>query len=110
MVPLDRVLEKPAPKKEPFFVPPKRTPREPKPEEPRAPRRFKVVDVVSRAVLAEQVGARETLRVLSDVRSLVDVHVFVWEPKADRWRLLTLDEQRLLWSRRGEQSVVTGAA
>ena len=110
MVPLDRVLEKPAPKNEPFFVPPKRTPREPKPEEPRAPRRFKVVDVVSRAVLAEQVGARETLRVLSDVRSLVDVHVFVWEPKADRWRLLTLDEQRLLWSRRGEQSVVTGAA
>ena len=65
---------------------------------------------MSRAVLAEQVGARETLRVLSDVRSLVDVHVFVWEPKADRWRLLTLDEQRLLWSRRGEQSVVTGAA
>lgn len=103
MVPLDRVLKRPAPSNEPFFVPPKRKPHEPKLEEPRAPRRFKVVDVVSQAVLAEQVGARETLNVLSDVRSVVDVHVFVWEPEADRWRLLTLDEQRLLWNRRGER-------
>ena len=100
MVPLEAVLEKPAPSREPFFVPPKRTPREPKPPEPRAPRAFKLVDVVSQAVLAEQVGAREALAVLSDVHSIVDVNVFVWEPKADRWRLLTLDEQRLLWDRR----------
>jgi hypothetical protein len=103
MVPLDRVLKKPAPSDEPFFVPPKPKPREPKPEEPRAPRRFKIVDVMSRAVLAEEVGARETLDVLTDVRSMLDVHVFVWEPKADRWRLLTLDEQRLLWRRRDER-------
>jgi hypothetical protein len=100
MVPLDRVLEKPAPRNEPFFVPPKPTPREPKPAEPRVPRRFKIVDVVTRAVLAEQVVAREALAVLGDVRSIVDVHVFVWEPTADRWRLLTLDEQRVLWRRR----------
>jgi len=26
--------------------------------------------------------------------------VFVWEPKAERWRLLTLAEQRVLWERR----------
>jgi hypothetical protein len=100
MVPLERVLEKPAPRGEPLFVPPKRKPREPKAPEPRAPRRFKVVDVVSRAVLAEQAGAREALAVLSEVHSIVDVHVFVWEVKVDRWRLLTLDEQRLLWDRR----------
>jgi hypothetical protein len=100
MVPLDSVLEKPAPSGEPFFVPPKPTPREPKPAEPRAPRRFRIVDVVSQAVLADDAPAREALAALGDVRSIVDVHVFVWEPKAERWRLLTLDEQRLLWDRR----------
>jgi hypothetical protein len=102
MVPLDSVLKKPAPSNEPFFVPPKRKPREPKPTEPRAPRAFKVVDVVSQAVLADDVPAREAVDVLGDVRSIVDVHVYVWEPKADRWRLLTLDEQRLLWDRRAQ--------
>ena len=98
MVPLDKVLEQPRPRQEPLFVPPR--PKEPKPPEPRAPRRFKVVDVATQAVLADGAGARETVGVLNDVRSTVDVHVSVWEPKAERWRLLTLDEQRLLWDRR----------
>ena len=97
MVPLDRVRQKPRAKPEPFFVPPKREPRAPKAAEPRAPRRFKVVDVATRAVLAEDALARETLDVLGDVRSIVDVHVFVWEPERDGWRLLTLAEQRTLW-------------
>jgi hypothetical protein len=100
MVPLDRVLRKPTPSAEPFFVPPKRKPREPKPAEPRAPRRFKVVDVATRAVLADGALARETLEVLGGVRSSVDVHVSVWEPEDERWRLLTLAEQRTLWERR----------
>ena len=102
MVPLESVLEKPAPSREPFFVPRKPKPREPKPPEPPAPRRFKVVDVVSRAVLAEGASTRDALGVLSDVRSIVDVHVSVWEPKTDRWRLLTLGEQRTLWNLREE--------
>ena len=93
MVPLDKVQRKPAPSAEPFFVPPKPKPREPKAPEPREPRRFKVV-------LAEDADGRETLRVLGDVRSTVDVHVSVWEPKRDDWRLLTLDEQRSLWEHR----------
>jgi hypothetical protein len=100
MVPLDSVLEKPAPAGEPFFVPPKPTPRESTPAEPRAPRRFRIVDGVTRAVLADDAPAREVVDTLGDVRSIVDVHVSVWEPKAERWRLLTLDEQRLLWDRR----------
>jgi hypothetical protein len=100
MVPLDRVQRKPAPSTEPFFVPPKRKPRAPKPEEPRAPRRFKVVDVATRAVLADGAHARATLDVLGGVRSIVDVHVSVWEPEDQRWRLLTLAEQRTLWERR----------
>jgi hypothetical protein len=100
MVPLDQVQRKPAPSPEPFFVPPKRRPREPEPEPPRAPRRFKVVDVETRAVLAEDALARATLDVLGGVRSSVDVHVYVWEPDDDRWRLLTLAEQRMLWDHR----------
>jgi hypothetical protein len=106
MVPLDKVQRKPAPRTERLFVPPKPKPREPKPVEPRAPRSFKVVDVATRAVLADGAGARETLRVLGEVRSTVDVHVSVWEPSRNAWRLLTLDEQRHLWERRtiGEQA------
>ena len=56
--------------------------------------------MVSQAVLAEGASTREALDVLGDVRSIVDVHVSVWEPKADRWRLLTLGEQRTLWNLR----------
>jgi hypothetical protein len=100
MVPLEKVQKKPAPSGEPFFVPPKRRPREPEPAEPQAPRRFKVVDVATREELADGALARETLSVLGDVRSSVDVHVYVWEPDDDRWRLLTLAEQRTLWERR----------
>jgi hypothetical protein len=100
MVPLDKVQQKPAPTSEPFFVPPKPTPRERKPAAPRAPRAFRVVDVTTRAVLADGAGARETLQALAGVRSIVDVNVFVWEPATERWRLLTLAEQRTLWDRR----------
>ena len=100
MVPLDQVQRKPARSEEPFFVPPRRKPREPKPAEPRVPRRFRVVDVETRAVLAEDALARETLDVLGGARSIVDVHVYVWEPEDQRWRLLTLAEQRTLWDRR----------
>jgi hypothetical protein len=100
MVPLEAVQQKPARSREPFFVPPKRTPREPTPTEPRAPRTFRVVDVATRAVLADGAPARETLNVLGAVRSSVDVHVYVWEPDDHRWRLLSLAEQRTLWDRR----------
>jgi hypothetical protein len=99
MVPLDKVQREPASR--PLVVPKKRRPKPPKPPEPAAPRRFKVVDVATRELLAEGASARETLAILRDVRSTADVNVYVWEPKGDRWRLLTLAEQRLLWDRRG---------
>jgi hypothetical protein len=101
MVPLESVLEKPRPRPEPL-VPPRR-PR-PKPERaaaPPAPRRFRVVDIATREVLADDAGARRTLEVLGGARSVVDVNVHVWEPDDERWRLLTLREKRLLWERRG---------
>jgi hypothetical protein len=100
MVPLEKTLRKPAPTKEPFFVPPKARPRPEAPPEPRAPRRFRVVDLVSREVLADDADARATVEALRDVRSLVDVHISVWEPDLERWRLLTLDEEQAIWAQR----------
>ena len=99
MVPLETVLEKPARSGEPLFVPPKRKPREPEPTK-RPPLTFRIVDVTTRETLADRVGAREALGILNGVRSIVDVHVFLWEPTAERCRLLTLEEQRTLWDRR----------
>ncbi|WP_028059057.1 hypothetical protein [Candidatus Solirubrobacter pratensis] len=102
MVPLEKLRKRPAPRVEPLFVAPKRKPREPKPPEPRPSLRFRIVDVMTRAVLADDAGTREALSVLNGVRSIVDVHVFLWQPKARKWRRLTLEEQRTLWERRAQ--------
>src|SRR5262249_13712976 len=66
-------------------------------EAPRLPRRFKVVSVLSRQVLADDVGLREALEALGGVGSVVDANVYVWEPGDDDWRPLTLSERRTLW-------------
>ena len=55
MVPLDKVVKQPESK--PLFVPRKRQPKPPPEPAPRPPRRFKVVDISSRAVLAEDTDA-----------------------------------------------------
>jgi hypothetical protein len=100
MVPLERVLRKPGSSDAvPGFVFRKPEPRPEEPE-PQQPYRFKVVDVMTRQTLAEEVDARDVVRALERVRSIVDVSMFVWEPEAERWRLLTYDEGRLLWDRR----------
>jgi hypothetical protein len=83
------------------WVPPKRRAREPEEPRPRAPRRFRVVDVVTREVLTDDADLRETLGVLAGVEHRMDVNVSVWEPGGERWRLLTLAEQEAVWSRRG---------
>jgi hypothetical protein len=100
MVPLEQVERAREETPEPLWVPPKPRPREPQPPRPRAPRRFRVVDVATREVLADGASARATLAVLAGVRSSVDVTVYVWEPAAGEWRLLTMAEQRALWERR----------
>jgi hypothetical protein len=55
---------------------------------------------MTREALAEDASAREAVSALDDVRSIVDVNIFVWQPKSEKWRLLTLDEKRRLWERR----------
>jgi hypothetical protein len=99
MVPLESVLKTPQPKE--HLLDPRTRRRKPEPEpQPRPPRRFKVVDIVTREVLAEDTDARATLELLGGVHSEVDVNLYVWEDEDERWRLLTLRERRLLWERR----------
>ena len=68
-----------------------------RPEGPRVARRLKVVNVLSRQVLADDVGVAEALQALRAVNSVVDVNVYVWEPSEEDWRPLTLSERRTLW-------------
>jgi hypothetical protein len=78
----------------------------PKPEappEPRLPRRFKVVAVMSRRVLAEGADARTTVDLLEGIRSIVDVSIYVWEEKAGKWQGLTQREAHMLWDLRGRR-------
>jgi hypothetical protein len=101
MRPLD-VVER-APERKPELALVKRKPRprpEQQPEPAKAPRRFKVVDVMTGAVTAENASTRATVDLLAGVRTLADVQVYVWNDDADRWRLLTLGEQRKLWDLR----------
>lgn len=66
-----------------------------------APRAFKVIDVATGAVLAENADARATVDVLTPIDSMFDVAVYVWHPPARAWRQLTVGEHRTLWSFRG---------
>jgi hypothetical protein len=101
MVPLEKTLKQPAgePVRRRARPIPKPAPREREPE-PAPPRRFRVIDALSREVIAEDAGLAQTVELLRDVKQLVDVSVYVWEPKADDWRLLTRRELSLLRPRR----------
>jgi hypothetical protein len=100
VVPLDHVQARPASPEDKLYVPRKPRPKQPREPKPQRPRQFKIVDVVTRETLAEHVDARSTLRILRDVRSSVDVHVYVHDPVTEGWRLLSLNEQRALWGAR----------
>jgi hypothetical protein len=63
--------------------------------------RFKIVNVMSAQVLAEGVEAREAVRVLEGLGSLLDARIFLWAGRIGRWRLLSLDESKALWAFRG---------
>jgi hypothetical protein len=99
MVPLEKTLSDSA-AKGPVVVSP-RPHREPVEAEPRQPPRFKVVDAMTRQVLADGESTRATVELLEGLRSVVDVSVFVWDEQAQRWRLLTFGERKALWDLRG---------
>ena len=99
MVPLEKVLRPPEPPRR--LGRRRRRPGRPAHEpEPRGPLRFKVVDAVTREVLAEDADGAATLDLLRGLRSVVDVDISVWEPKAGRWRPLTLGERKAVWGLR----------
>ncbi len=84
--------------------------RVPPPETPPAPTLFKVVDVLSARTLAENVGARDAVRALEGLRSVLDARIFVWSPERGRWRLLSLQEAKALWAFRGAAEPAAQAA
>ena len=100
MVPLEKVLKAPGSGTAPA-VASRRRAKAPAPKSaPRPPRRFKVVDVMTGQVLAEDVEARAALDVMSEARSVVDLRVYVWQPRSKRWRMLTVAEQKAMWELR----------
>jgi hypothetical protein len=105
MVPLEKVLNKPAPADERMLRVRRPTGTEEPPgaeaPEPREPHRFRIVDVMTRQMLADDIDARATVAALEDIRSVVDVLIDVWEPETRDWRRLTLGEQKALWGFRG---------
>jgi hypothetical protein len=106
--PLEQARRRSAGDGERVFVPRETGPRPAPAPAPKPPRRFKVVDLMTREVLAEDASTRETVALLDGVRSRVDVSIFVWQPQRERWRALSLREERVLWdlrdARRRERS------
>jgi hypothetical protein len=102
MVPLEKVLKTPGPGPQPAVASERRRRRPAREPEPRPARRFKVVDVMTRSVLAEDVDARAALAALTQVSTVVDARVYVWQPSAEKWRLLTLAEQQAMWDLRDQ--------
>jgi hypothetical protein len=101
MVPLEKVLKQPAASREPLYVPPKREPPAPEPPQPAPPPKFKVVDLMTRQVLAAGASTRATVQLLNEIRSVVDVMIYVCNPDTGEWRMLTLEERQTLWKLRG---------
>jgi hypothetical protein len=104
VVPLEKA-DRPSPERELATVTLERPPRVIDEPEPLGPLTFKVLDIRSSQVLAEGTDTRATIELLEDVRSVLDVRIYVWMQRAARWRLLTLDEQRALWRFRGRAPV-----
>jgi hypothetical protein len=101
MVPLDSGRDAAPPAREPQFATLKRRPRAPETPAPKRPSRFRVVDLMTDQVLAEDADTRATVDLLRGLRSVVDVRIYAWNHRDAAWRLLTQREQKMLWDLRG---------
>ena len=97
MVPLEKIEKKPEAK--PRRARPKPEPRAPEPPPPREAPRFKLVDAMTRRMLAEDVDTEKAVALLEDLRSVVDVGIYARE--AGRWEKLSYADKRKLWALRG---------
>ena len=100
VVPLESTTQRSGPT-EPVFVPREPALRDEPAPEPPAPRRFRVVDVMTRQELVGDGSARDAVDALRDVHSLVDVDLYVWQPIHERWRMLTSPERHAMWNLAG---------
>ena len=73
------------------------TPAAPEPA-PHAPRRFRLVGVMSGETVADDVGSREAVEALRSFQSPLDVRIYVWEPADEEWRPVTLGEKKAIWA------------
>ena len=97
MVPLESTAKR-ASEPTSLHVPRTPRPRAPEAPPPRAPRRFRVVDLMTRETLVDDVAAAAAIDALKGVRSTVDVTISVWDEHRERWRPLTLAEQRAMFA------------
>jgi hypothetical protein len=97
MVPLESVTKRPATREQVFVLREPVALREPDEPKPRPPRTFKIVDLMTRETLAEDVSTPQAVELMQGVRSVVDVNVYVWDDERSDWRLLTQSEKRALW-------------
>lgn len=95
VVPLERATRR-STASDPKFVVPERRPAPQNPPKPKAPRRFRIVDVMTRETLLEDGSGREAIDALRSVRSVVDVNAYVWDEHRERWLLLPFEEERAL--------------
>jgi hypothetical protein len=109
MVPLDKLGERASGGRAPVIVREPEPPK-PKPPEPKLPRRFKLVNVMTRRPLGEDLSVREAVDLLEGVRSSVDVSIYVWEPKAREWQQVSEREKQMLWGFRGKARSVGSSA
>jgi hypothetical protein len=96
MVPLARVLRRGAEKVPGFSLPARREPPV-EPPQPKVPHRFRILDVMTRQVLADDVDARHALEALATVRSIVDVSIYTWDGATNTWLRLSFGEAKCLW-------------
>ena len=97
MVPLEKTLQPERIERDLALVELDRPARPREEPEPLAPLAFKVVDVMSARLLAEGIGARETVELLEGMTSALDARIYVRTGETGRWRLLTLEEGKVLW-------------
>jgi hypothetical protein len=97
MVPLEKTLKPERIERDLALVELDRPARPPEEPEPLAPLAFKVVDVMGARVLAEGIGTRETVDLLEGMTSALDARIYVRIGETGRWRLLTLEERKVLW-------------
>ena len=99
VVPLEKVQKKPEVK--PRRARPKPRPRAPEPSPSREAPRFKLVDVMTKRVLAEDVDTQKAVEVLEGARSVVDVAIYARE--GGGWEKLGYADKKKLWGFRASR-------